>query len=413
MIKRKRNRFGIIFLLIPWSAGAQQFRHTCMIDSVKESGFYSIPVSPDISAYLKTDFSDIRIVNEKGQWIPHIINYPYNNKSHEFAYFDLPIIKKENANSQTTIIVGNNGNHDLSDLFINVKNAIVNRFASLSGSDDQLKWFTIRDSILLKDTELILDNQPALKIYFPPVNYPYFRIIIFNGKNDPLNIQKVMNDGPPLPEKDEQYISNPKAGFIQSDSSGYSLIRIENKNNFHVSRININIPSPKYFERKASLYTAYAGSIKGMRQANPVAELTLSSNSTGDYNLPLLKSRVFYLLLENKDNPPLQMATITTEQGNKEIIAYLEKGKSYRLLFDDSLAMAPDYDLKSFVRNTIGKLNVGEISAANQTTIKVAAGKNKNRWIWPSIILVIVLLGFFTLSLTREIKKTNNNSGIE
>jgi hypothetical protein len=74
---------------------------------VKETGFYSIPVSPELSAYIKTDLSDIRIVNEKGQWVPHILTYPAQNKTNDVVYSILPVIKKENIGLKTVLIIRN------------------------------------------------------------------------------------------------------------------------------------------------------------------------------------------------------------------------------------------------------------------------------------------------------------------
>ncbi len=407
----KRNKFLIIGLLLSLPA-AGQFQHTCMIDSIKEAGFYSIPISPELSAYIKTDLSDLRITDEKGQWIPHIINWLYSHSTNDPVNFEMPILKKENTNSQTILIIRNNSGNKLSNLFLNVKNATINRFASLSGSDDQVNWYTITDSLLLKD-QAISDDKTFLKIFFPPVNYNYYRIIISNGKKDPLNIQEVINEGSALPEKAERFIVNPESAFSQIDSTGYSLIKIENVNNFHVSKLTIHISSPKFFERKAGLFTSYAGSIHEMLKRTSNTDFAISSNSSGEYTIPIINNRVFYLLVENKDNPPLQVAGITTEQDKKEIIAWLDEGKNYRLLFDDSLAHAPDYDLQQFsgkIPKSVATLNVGKIEVINERKINLTSKKNHKWWIWPIIVVVILLLGYSTLTLTRDVNKQNKQA---
>ena len=103
----KLNSIIIFCLLLSIGVQAQQFRHSCTLDTVKETGFYSIVIFPELSAYIKTDLSDIRIADEKKQWVPHIINYPAQNKTNDSAYGILPVIKKENNNSKTVLIVRN------------------------------------------------------------------------------------------------------------------------------------------------------------------------------------------------------------------------------------------------------------------------------------------------------------------
>ncbi|MEJ0104683.1 MAG: hypothetical protein WDO19_19940 [Bacteroidota bacterium] len=198
--------------------------------------------------------------------------------------------------------------------------------AVISGGDDQKSWFTITDSILLSAPEIIAGNKPAFKISFPFVNYNYFKIIIFNGKNDPFNIQEVMNDGPGVMEKKERFITNPQPIFTQKDTTGFSLIRIENPKPFHFNKLKISVSSPKFFDRRAKLYAgSSAENINSLMRLRPVKEYILTSGNTEDYATSWMKDSLFYLLIENKDNPPLQIKDITTEQISKELIAYLEK----------------------------------------------------------------------------------------
>lgn len=409
-MQRKRNSIWALSLLLSCCAQAQQFRHSCVLNAVKETGFYSIAVSPQLSAYIKTDLSDIRISDEKGQWIPHIINSPDYNKKNDAIYFALPIIKKESANSKTVLIVHNPGIEKISHLYFTTKNTSASRFAALSGSDDNKTWFSIADSLLLRKPELFADNKVALNITFPLVNYAYFRLTIDDGKKDPLNIQEALNYGRVLPDSIQDFVINPKARFQQTDSTGFSLIRIDNGNNFHFSKLDIHISSPRYFERRARLYISHAGNIHSLLQSSPVADFLLSSGNYKGYEVPLLKDSVFYLLVENNDNPPVRIEAISTEQENKEIIAWLEKGKNYQLMFDDLNGVAAKYDLRQFqslIPKSIQTLKTGDIKIISTNSIISQSKKNIGWWIWPTILSVIILLGYLTWSLTKDMKKSS------
>lgn len=112
--------------------------------------------------------------------------------------------------------------------------------------------------------------------------------------------------------------------------------------------------------------------------------------------------------MENNDNPPVRVEAVHTEQENKEFIAYLEKGENFQLIFDDLHGIAPVYDLKQF-RNVIPKsvhrLKTGDIKAISHTA-NTQTKKNINWWIWPTILVVIILLSYLTWSLTRDMKKS-------
>jgi hypothetical protein len=307
------------------------------------------------------------------------------------------------------LIISNPGIEKISNLYLTLKNTSVSRFAALSGSDDNKKWFSIADSLLLRQPELFSDNKVALNITFPLVNYAYFRLTIDDGKRDPLNILEALNYDTAMPVSIQRFIENPKASFHQTDSAGFSLIRVDNGNNFHFSKLNIHISSPKYFERRTRLYTLYMGNIHSILQATPVADFLLSSGNYRGYEVPLMKDSVFYLLLENNDNPPVQVEAISTEQENKEIIAYLEKGKNYQLMFDDLNGVAATYDLRQFqslIPKSIWRLNTGEIKAICSNSAISQTKKNINWWIWPTILVVIILLSYLTWRLTRDMKKS-------
>ena len=405
-----RKRIDVLLVAIVFPCGIMaQFRNKCSVDSVKESGFYSIAISPQLSEYVKLDLSDLRITNAKGQWVPHIINWQHPSTTGGILRFAMPIITKETANSQTTIVMDNVQSAALSNFSLTVKNTSANRFASISGSDDKAMWFTITDSVLLKDAKVYPDSS-VFSIFFTPVNYQYYRIIILNGKNNPLNVQTVATEHEGLPEKIERFIVNPENSFSQTDTSQYSLIKIPNKDHFHVSRLRILISSPKYFERQVAFYTSYPGSIQQLLRKVPEKEFTISTNNSSEYDLPLSKSNSLLLLIENKDNPPLKLSSIATMQERKQLVAYLEKGERYQLVFNDSLATSPNYDLRRFqdtIPTAVSVLNTGKIELLAGSKANTGIIKSNKWWLWPTIIVVVLFLGYLTMTLARDVNKHN------
>ncbi|MES1221566.1 MAG: hypothetical protein ABUT20_39060 [Bacteroidota bacterium] len=413
MMRKKKNKFLLLGLFLSYYGQAQQFHHTALMDRISKDGFYSIPITPVLSGYLKTDLSDIRIADEKGQWVPHLTNWSLKNTIIHNVYVELPVIKKENTDAATIIVAGNTGKRNLSNLFVIVKNTSASRKVVLSGSDDQKNWFTITDSLFLK-ASMILENKPAFNIEFPVVNYNYFKIALFNGESDPLNIQQVMSDVPGDSRITETFIENPASRFTQKDTAGFSVVRIENPGPFHFNRFKISVSSPRFFDRRARLYhNAAKESINSILHTAPTEEYVLSSRNADSYETPVLKSKVFYLLIENGDNPPLQITGVETNQVKKELIAYLEKGHDYKLFFDDSAAKEPDYDLKKFrdiIPDSLVQLSMDKIiTVAPAVTDKTEIRNDRKQWIWPAIIAVILLLSYFTRSLIRDMKKRNNS----
>jgi len=410
MTVKKRNSILLLMLFGYLQQGfSQQFQNTAGLGTVERDSFYSIPVTPELSSYLKTDLSDVRIADEKGRWVPHIVNWSLKNTIVHNVYSALPVLKKENAGASLILIAENTGKVNLTNILLTIKNTAANRLAVISGSDDQKNWFTITDSILLSSAEMIQESMPAFRINLPPINYNYLKITIYNGNKDPFNILAILSEVPGDTRIKETYNTNPLLKFTQKDTTGFSLIHIENPAAYHLNKFIVAIASPKYYDRRVKLYLNAPGeSIKDFIRASPFQEYIFSSGNTGEYETPLIKNKELYLLIKNGDNSPLQISSINTQQVRKELVAYLEKGKQYKLFFNDSLAVMPDYDLQHFrskVPDSLPVLSIGKITFNTKTLLDSKEKTGNRKWLWPAIIIILLLLGYFTWSLTKDMKK--------
>ena len=88
---RKKWINFLLFSLISLCSSAQTtgYRFYTQLDSVKSNGFYNIEFTPEINARLKTDYSDVRIVNESGKWVPHILHNPSSEIVSDAIIFSL------------------------------------------------------------------------------------------------------------------------------------------------------------------------------------------------------------------------------------------------------------------------------------------------------------------------------------
>jgi len=143
-----------------------------------------------------------------------------------------------------------------------------------------------------------------------------------------------------------------------------------------------------------------------------IASGKISSREQFSALVPLFKGRRFFMVIDNKDNPPLKIAAISTAQQACDMVAYLEKGKEYGLVFDNPQADPPDYDLALFndsIPAVIPNATVGPLTTM-QTPIVQVATQQKNRWLWPVIGIVLLLLTLLTWQLTKDMKKEREAS---
>jgi len=388
-----------IFLFI--GAEAQNYKNKADIELVDRTGFYSVAITPGVSRYLKTDFRDLRIVDEKGNAVPYIIKRSLPTiKPAEFKIFN--IISNELADSGSSImIIENSGKEKIADFYLKIKNASVSRKIDLNGSDDMRHWFSITENLMLEKKFITDDDSYFEKIDFPLSTYQYFRLTIYNGKNDPLKIISAGRYSGESLKTTAPFIENPMLKFAQKDSSNHvCYITVFNPEQYHVNNISIHIKGPKFFKRDVDVVAA------GVTLGN----FMVSSDSLFHFNLPAFKDSVFEIKVYNGDNPPLKITSVSTGQEIKKAIAYLESGMHYSLQMNSESAIMPHYDLQNF-KDSISA-DVPEIKISNiEGFANKSVGENKSifkqTWVWPIIFIVLLVLTFFTLRLLKDVSKKN------
>src|SRR5882672_12772849 len=94
----------IVVLFISSVLKAQHFSEKAKLDTVSKTGFYSINITPELSSYLKTDFSDLRIADENEQYQPYVISSA-NKFYYRNNYTALKILKNEITDSGRSILI--------------------------------------------------------------------------------------------------------------------------------------------------------------------------------------------------------------------------------------------------------------------------------------------------------------------
>jgi hypothetical protein len=395
--QKNRSILFLTTLLVSVSVRAQQFSEKAIFGTVSQTGFYAINITPELSAYAGKDFSDLRIVNEKGQFMAYLIR----SKTPQFygnTYNEFPILKNEVTDSGKSIIVIENKNQEkLFDIAVWIRNAAVSRKADISGSDDMIKWYTVAEGLDLEKKVVTENDKYIQTIEFPVSSYRYFKIIIENGKNNPLNIIEARRYIETQHKYDNSYLLNPAVNFIQIDSSNHnSYIKVHQNAPYHIDKVTIKINGPKFFSRKAEIVLR-----------NAISDFQISSDSSFVFYVPTFNDMDWYIKINNGDNSPLRITNIITEQESKQIVTFLEGGKNYHLLMNNSLATRPVYDLQQFkdsISVNIPDLHILSIQKINDKA-QITSSNIFEKWLWPLIIIVILVLAIFTFYLSKEVER--------
>lgn len=82
----------VVFVILSIQFATNDFLLSSRVDSVPKTGFYKIQISPEVISYSKPDYSDIRLINSKGEEVPYILqeDHPLTSLT-EGLYTDIPV----------------------------------------------------------------------------------------------------------------------------------------------------------------------------------------------------------------------------------------------------------------------------------------------------------------------------------
>ena len=397
MITRFLWLSAVMLLSVATTMAQDGFAFKAGIGKVDHPGFFKIELSPGLLAKSKADMSDIRLIDNKGSFVP-FSRFQTSIQKDDFVQF--PILRTLNGDSLTTLIVLNDKRLLLESLWLNVKNTEVHRNADLLGSDDQQEWFAIKENIALHQTDPSNSDNFFQKLLFPSNSYKYFKIKIYNRNKEAIKILKAgIFTGR---QADLQYAAMPSPIFKKIDSSNNSTyLHLIFKEPYLVNKIKFDIRGPKYYKR-----TVVISELNG-RSKRRITETILRSSDSPQV-VTSTKSKAIEVQIFNGDNPPLQINELRVFQLKESLVAYLESDVSYELLVGNNKAQMPDYDLKYFADSSshiIGQLQHSRVEANSLFKIPEpkSAGDN-TKVFWLALVIVLAILIFFSWKMIQEIK---------
>jgi hypothetical protein len=407
MKKRLINIFISCAISVCCKAQVEGYKFYAPLSNVESSGFYKIILTPAINAHLKTDYSDVRIVNTEDKWVPHILHAAFQEYGDIAIKEDLKFSIEENNKSNTSILISYNKTV-INNIGLIIKNTAAERYCKLSGSDDNNNWFVINDSILINPSTDDVNTETGFRIDFPKSNYAYYKVEIINNNKDPFNIKQIVHytSGVKISNIKLNEIQNPATTLQQKDSGKISYIKITQQQAFHFDMLNLKLNGSKYFARKVDLYMPNSDVNSFSNMGSLVESFDISNNSNLHFNFSMQASKVFYLLIYNEDNLPLAVTDIATSVNERYLTAYLEKGQAYKLLLENKIASNPNYDLqKTFpsIKDTLPTLAIKEILPFKENNIATPVAKN-NKWIiWLALAAGLLILLLLTKKMMKEV----------
>lgn len=412
MIRRIiNNAFCLLLVVAAGNAKAQQFTQKASLDSVKTEGFYRIILNSSLTQYLKTDFSDLRILDKKGQQVPYIIERNIRRNTGT-GFQSLEILENKITDSgNSLLILKNTGNDSLIHIQLQMKNAAVSRTASLSGSNDKSQWFIIDNQLRISHTPGTNTDEMVQELLIPKSHYTFYKLEIDNRRNDPYQITAAGYLKNYITDYSVPEIVNPMPLVAQTDSGKQSFIHIQWDYPLHHDRFIFQATGTKFFDRDLIIYKALIDTVPNSGPGEIIGHFSLISGPARQIIfIPRIKATQFYFIIKNGDNPPLNITDFASRQEKISVVTYLKKDGDYSFFGGDPSANAPEYELEKFrdsLPAEIPSLTYKEpVKYSGIPSTEITQEKTKV-WLWPVIFAVLFLLGGLSYRLLKDMKKAS------
>lgn len=389
---------GLVF-----TASAQKtFKYAAKVGAIDTPGFYSIVLQPDLVAKSKADLSDLRLIDDSGHFVPYVLAYGQPAwLDNSIPYISFPIVHIKSAtDTGTTFVVKNISPAPVDNLEIKLKNAAVERTLNLNGSDDLAQWFVIEENIPVQPVVSSAGSEYGQRLSFPPSNYHYLKLLVNDKHKAPIKFLAAGTYQHQLLPVRYAEISGTK--FSKRDSGKTTFITINLDGDYWVDKISLGARAPKFYNRNVSIYDY---------SKRPYELLTTEALRSGDDGaLPVnVKTNKLVLEIENEDNPPLNVDKVKLFQTDRSMLAYLEAGRTYKLLTGDVKATPPSYDLQFFTdsaKNHALRITHDPV-VKNELYVAPATDHANERSIiiWAAILVALLLLSLLTWKMVGEVNK--------
>jgi len=411
--KMSRRIFSVLLLCLSISVMGQNYQWQAKLDTITADGFYRVQLLPGIVSKCESRCNDIRIYDAQSKEVPFIIQKPMP-KPDSLLFREYKILSTEHTKKLTTLVLQNTDKNKIDNIQLVIKNADVSKTLRLSGSDDMKQWYVIKDDYSIWD---VYSNTATstIKIFdFPLSDYQYFKIEIFDTWSPPINVLKAGYYD--TYKEDTKYSELPRPDISQIDSSSVkeSYVKIDFGSYGAKEKMYFEVEGPKYYHRECTFGTMHIDTAKNgkiTKSFNPLGiQITLSTNGSNtlyDFHI-LYDEKCIWMKISNDDNPPIKIKAVKVYWMPYSLIAYLQKGKSYKLNFGAKGVSAPVYDLINFKDSisSVSPVALGAIVSIAQTKAQAAsAGPSNKTLIWAALAIVLLLLGVMSTRMIKEMGK--------
>lgn len=348
-----------IFIALPSNAVyALDYAYNTTIDNIGSYKYKAVRLTPEIYNKIRGDMVDLELYDKDNEPVPYFINSfvesevesknTYDMKlvnsfiKDEYSYYDYALQNQQNGDITATSIEVQTNQEDFA------------KKVEILGGYDNVNWEKVQDDILYS-----VDGNKKTEITFNGIKkYTYYRFKIPNNL-EKISFSSVLLKFNKTMQNKEYFINSISPEFSSEERGNTTAIKIQGLRNLKLSSITLKTDS--IFKRRVT----FDGS-----NSKVLYNLDFASTSYRDLTIPLSSYRVnsdtTEIIIENKDDKPIEVSGIEAKYIADELIFDGSKSSEYTLRFGNSEIQTPKkYDISNYkeliLKEGYDVLNVKEL----------------------------------------------------
>jgi hypothetical protein len=358
------------------------------IETGEQNGFVALAVPDNVFDRSQPALADLRVLNSHENLVPHMLKWSVPTEDAHTVPRPVQLLNETYQPRQFSRVVLDFGQPIVkSQVNVILPGQNFRRKALLEGSADSQSWETVAENLWLFDVTLPEKSFKAQTLHFPPNNFRYLRLTVYNMPDDleHVTIDRVTVDDVQAATTGtavRQIAAKPGAARQDEKHKLTEWVADVGSKNLPVVAAEFNFSDP-YFNRAYELYgrnstteTVQQHTEAGTRTvtqdtpwesvASGVMYRIVENNGSKDglratgIRAPF---RFLKLVVRNEDNPPLHLEGITFSVAEATVVFSAAPGDKYLLRGGNPSAGFANYDLSNAVQLDAAKLPKVQLGA--------------------------------------------------
>lgn len=396
------------------SAQVADLAHQRPVTRVKSDGWHSISLPPAVLSVLKEDLGDVRIyelTESDTTEVPYLIETRRDRYGIEETPFKM--INRSTTQDHSFVTFRPEAEMAVNRIELEIEPRNFEVEATLEGSNNRLRWFTIKDHMRLIGIANDRVSYHYSTLTFSDADYKFYRVKLDDPEVEIIRATvgtEVSQEG----EYEEYQVTD-----LQSKNDTdqkITEILVELKDRYPVGRLEFLIDHDHDFYRsvQVSYLRQTVETENGKKEIwRDFANRTLTSLEPNIFEEDVQFTNKLKIVIRNFDDIPLDVRDIKVSGPEYFLITNLKAEGRYILAYAGPMVHAPRYDMVYFKNRIPEDLVPAFLGAEEPLKDREETGAGDDSpgsdffsefGLWAVMILVILVLGFFTMRMMRNSK---------